>query len=103
MRALATVLKVTLVNPISAHDNPTEIEPAAPHCGPTAVLGIRVLLSWFGYGVDQVDQWNRQAESSIGAVSPSSELIAWRNCLAASGWSASLVSLLEIMTWSLIT
>jgi hypothetical protein len=34
MRALVTVLKVPPVNPISAHDNPTEIERAAPHCGP---------------------------------------------------------------------
>ena len=35
MRALATVLKVPPVNSISAHDNPTEVERAAPHCGPT--------------------------------------------------------------------
>jgi hypothetical protein len=38
MRALATVLKVPSGNPISAHDNPTEIERAAPHCGPSSAL-----------------------------------------------------------------
>jgi len=83
--------------------NPSSTVGRPARCGPTAVLGNRVLSSWFGYSVDQVDQWNRQAESSMGEVSPSSGLIAWWNCLAASAWSASVVSLLEIMTWSSIT